>query len=162
MTPLRPNATYVTSVRALQKWAGERVKLSPLEDGTIEARFRFDGTTCSNMGRPLAFEYRVLLGTAEEGHRIVSAECGPIEEEDGYRHMCAYISDAEGLMKAIATPPPVVGQPLDAVLDWSRASAPSGCYCTASSREHKWGLALEAIHYALARSAAAAATSART
>lgn len=156
-TPLRKDATYVTSARALQKWAGERVRVLPREDGSIEAFFRFDGTTCSNMGRSLAFEYRVLVASAEEKHRIVEAECRPVEEEDGYQHMCAYLSDSEGLMKAIGIEPPVVGKPLDAILDWSRASAPSGCYCTAASREHKWGLALEVIHYTLARRNPAAA-----
>jgi HAE1 family hydrophobic/amphiphilic exporter-1 len=60
------------------------------------------------------------------------------------------------LMEEIAVAPPLVGRPLDDVLTWSRDSAPSGCHCTASSRTHKWGLALEAIHYALAQRSVAA------
>jgi hypothetical protein len=69
--------------------------------------------------------------------------------------MCAYLSDADALMAAIAGErPPIVGQPLDAVFGWTRASAPSGCHCAAESRAHKWGLALEAIHYTLAHPAA--------
>jgi hypothetical protein len=31
------------------------------------------------------------------------------------------------------------------------ASASAGCYCEPESRLHKWGLVLETIHYALAR-----------
>jgi len=150
--PLRRNASYATSARALQKWSTERVRLRELPGGGVEAWFRFDGTTCSNMGQPLAFDYRVELAPAKEGFTIIAAECGPAEGDEGHRKMCAYLSDAEGLMAAIAAERPLVGQPLDAVLDWRPAAAPSGCYCSASSREHKWKLALEAMHYALARS----------
>jgi hypothetical protein len=63
--------------------------------------------------------------------------------------MCAYLSDAAGLMQAIATEKPLLGQPIDSVLQWSRTAAPTGCHCHAASRTHKWGLALEAIHFAL-------------
>ena len=52
-------------------------------------------------------------------------------------------------MSDIAGEKPLLGRPLDEVLSWSRTPAPSGCHCTADSRAHKWGLALEAIHYAL-------------
>jgi len=52
-------------------------------------------------------------------------------------------------MTRIAEPPPVVGQSLDAVLTWERETRQSGCYCDATSRAHKWGLALETLHYAL-------------
>ncbi len=148
---LTRGAAYTVSARALAKWSTERVRIEPRAGGAVEAFFRFDGTTCSNMGVPLAFEYRVELGAPGEGYRILRAECQPVAGEDGFRQMCAYLSDAEGLMKAIAAPPPLVGRPLDEVLGWTRDPAPSGCYCAANSRAHKWGLALEAIHYTLAQ-----------
>lgn len=154
--PLRRNASYATGVRALRKWSTERVRLRERSGGGVEACFRFDGTTCSNMGQPLAFDYRVELAQAEEGFTIIAAGCEPAEDDEGHRKMCAYLSDAEGLMAAIAAERPLVGQPLDAVLDWRPAAAPSGCYCSAGSRDHKWKLALEAIHYALSRSAESA------
>jgi Vitamin B12 dependent methionine synthase, activation domain. len=154
--PLRRDARYSTSTRALQKWSSERVRITPRNDGGIEACFRFDGTTCSNMGQPLAFDYRVSLAPAAERHQVLAAECRPAEGDEGYRSMCAYLSDPEGLMDAIAAEHPLIGQPLDAVLDWTVPSAPSGCYCSAASRGHKWRLALEAIHYTLAHPAGAA------
>jgi hypothetical protein len=43
----------------------------------------------------------------------------------------------------------MLGQPLASVLAWRREPSPAGCYCEATSREHKWGLVLETIHYAL-------------
>jgi len=33
-----------------------------------------------------------------------------------------------------------------------RPASPAGCYCEPASRQHKWGLVLETIHYALDRS----------
>ncbi len=151
----RPVVRYSTSARALQKWSTERVRVAFGADGRVDACFRFDGTTCSNMGHPLAFDYRVTLAPAAQQHVVLAAECRPADDDTGYQHMCAYLSDPEGLMGAIAAEHPLVGQPLDAVLDWAVPSAPSGCYCNASSREHKWRLALEAIHYTLAHSAGA-------
>jgi hypothetical protein len=148
--PLTQGAKYTVGVRALAKWAEERVRINPRVDGSFDAMFRFDGTTCSNMGRPLAFEYKVELSPAEDGFRIVRTSCGPVAGEDGYQSMCAYLTDADELMEQISASPALLGQPLDNVLTWTRESAPSGCHCTASSRTHKWGLALEAIHYALA------------
>jgi hypothetical protein len=151
--PLTRNANYSVNARALRKWAQERVRINRQEDGSLTASFRFDGTTCSNLGRPLAFDYSVTLSSPESRCTILEADCRPASNDTGHMHMCAFIEDAEGLMTAIATEKPLLGQPLDEVLQWVRAAAPSGCHCTAVSRAHKWGLALEAIHYALAVSA---------
>jgi hypothetical protein len=147
-------------LRALQKWSDERVRVEPRGDGSIVATFRFDGTTCSNMGRPLAFDYSVALSSPAEGYKILQADCRPAAGDEGYKQMCAYLADAADLMHTIAAEKPLVGQPLNDVLAWSRTPAPSGCHCTADSRAHKWGLALEAIHYTLAQTATSAARSA--
>jgi hypothetical protein len=144
-------AAYTVGTRALRKWAGERVRIERRDDGLAEARFRFDGTTCSNSGHPLAFDYVVTLSAPTADGRVLRTECQPAPDDDGFKKMCAYLSDPAALMAAIAEEhPPVVGRSLDAVFAWERAAAPSGCHCAAASRAHKWGLALEAIHYALA------------
>jgi hypothetical protein len=65
--------------------------------------------------------------------------------------MCQYLVNAGSLMAAIEREKPLLGQPLDAVFSWRRESSPAGCYCDSTSREHKWGLVLETIHYALHR-----------
>ena len=54
-------------------------------------------------------------------------------------------------MRSIAGEKPLLGRPLNEVLTWERAYNPSGCYCDSPRREHKWGLVLEVIHFALAR-----------
>jgi hypothetical protein len=103
--PAAPARTgsYTVNPRALRKWAQERVRLEPRPDGSLAATFRFDGTTCSNMGRALAFDYVVKLSRAEEGHTIIEADCRPAAGDDGYQAMCAYLSDAPKLMQAIAS-----------------------------------------------------------
>jgi len=150
-SPLEPAASYTVNTRALRKWAGERVHLEPRADGSLTARFRFDGTTCSNLGRPLAFDYTVTLSAPADGYTILQADCRPAPDDNGHQYMCAYLSDAPALMRAIADEKPLLGRPLNDVLRWTRTAAPSGCHCNAESRAHKWGLALEAIHFALAQ-----------
>ncbi|MEJ1971074.1 MAG: hypothetical protein WDM96_00655 [Lacunisphaera sp.] len=152
---LTANATYSVNPRALRKWARERVRVELRADGTVEAVFRFDGTTCSNMGQPLAFDYRVAMTGPDQGYRILESSCTPAPGEEGYQSTCAYLNDPDGLMQEIAAERPLVGRPLDDVLTWNRPVASAGCPCTADSRAHKWGLALEAIHFALAQDPAA-------
>lgn len=142
-------ASYTVNLKALKRWAAERLRLEPLSDGAIHARFRYDGTTCSNLGRPLAFDYDVKLGPRESGYPILEARCAPAPGDTGYTHMCQFIADAGLLMDAIRREAPLAGQPLENVRFWTRPSSPAGCYCDPASRQHKWGLVLETIHYAL-------------
>lgn len=144
VTPPVPG--YATNRRALRKWAAERVRLAPQADGTVEAVFRFDGTTCSNMGRPLAFDYTVRLDAAQ---RIVASSCAPAAGDEGYQSTCAYLADPGRFLAEVAADHPLLGRPLDEVVGWIRPAVSTGCHCSADSRLHKWGLALEAIHYAL-------------
>ena len=123
--------------------------LETREDGSLHARFRYDGTTCTNMGRPLAFHYDVDLGTRQDGYPIRGQSCTAVPGDTGHASMCQYIADAPGLMAAIAREKPLAGRPLAEVLGWHRPEAAAGCFCEAASRDHKWGLVLETIHYAL-------------
>jgi hypothetical protein len=138
---------YSVNARALRKWAAERVSLSPQADGSIEAVFRFDGTTCSH--RPLAFDYRVRLSGADEGHVILDSACTPAAGDEGHRFTCSYLAEAGDHLREIAGERPLVGRPLDEVFAWTREPVSTGCHCSPAGRTHKWGLAYEAIHYAL-------------
>jgi hypothetical protein len=144
---------YGVNAKALRRWAAERLVLRRGEDGTIDAVFRYDGTTCSNMGRPLAFDYRVVLGPRDQGYPIREQACAPAPDDDGHRAMCQYIREGAPLLATIAGEQPLLGRPLDHVLTWKRPSSGAGCYCEAAYREHKWGLVLETIHYALSHDA---------
>lgn len=148
--PAAPQAPrYTVNAKALKRWSAERLRLERAPDGAIHARFRYDGTTCSNLGRPLAFDYTVKLGPRESGYPLLEGRCAPAAGDTGYTHMCQFIADAGPLMDAIRREAPLAGQPLGSVLSWPRPASPAGCYCDPSSREHKWGLVLETIHYAL-------------
>lgn len=150
VNPLSADAQYSISTKALQRWSQERLTIDRRKDGSIAALFRYEGTTCTNMGRPLRFHYHVRLGAREEGYPILEQSCGPAPGDEGYLSMCRYISDREQLMTSIAIERPLHGQPLDDVVRWTRRASPAGCYCEPESRQHKWGLVLETIHYALA------------
>jgi hypothetical protein len=140
---------YTVNLKALRRWAAERLRLEPRPGGHTLATFRYDGTTCSNMGRPLAFDYTVLLGPREHGYPICDQSCAPAPGDTGHRSMCEYIVNPEELMAAVGREKPLLGQRLEAVLDWRRTPSPAACYCDPASRDHKWGLVLETIHFKL-------------
>jgi hypothetical protein len=146
---MEPGAKYAVNTRALRKWAAERLTLKRSEDGGVDALFRYDGTTCTNMGRPLAFHYSLRLGPREQGFPVRQQRCAPAPGDEGHMYMCEYIGDRERLMAALDAEKPLHGRPLSAVLSWHPASSPAGCYCEPDSREHKWALVLETVHYAL-------------
>ncbi len=147
---LDQNAQYSINRKALQRWAKERLSIEACKDGSLRAVFRYDGTTCSNMGWPLAFDYTVKLGPREEGYPILEQRCAPAADDTGHTRMCQYLENPARLMAAIDSEKPLSGERLNAVLTWRPGSSPAGCYCEAASREHKWCLVLETIHCALA------------
>jgi len=120
-------------------------------DGSVDAVFRYEGTTCTNMGRPMAFDYNVKLGPRGEGYPIREQRCAPAPGDTGHAHMCQYIENPSRLMDAIDSERPLNGERLNAVVSWRRTASGAGCYCESASRDHKWGLVLETIHYALAQ-----------
>jgi hypothetical protein len=143
------DAAYSVNTKALKRWAKERLSIEAREDGSIDAMFRYDGTTCTNMGRLLTFNYNVKLGPRAEGYPILEQRCAPAAGDTGHTYMCKYIEDPDELMNAIEREKPLSRQRLNSVLSWPRAACAAGCYCEPSSIAHKWGLVLETIHYAL-------------
>ncbi len=148
------DASYAVSRTALERWSQERLQLNVRPGRSVEACVRYDGTTCSNMGRRLAFDHHLRLSPPEDGLRITEARCVPAPGDTGHAFMCEYRTRGESLLSTIAADAPLLGRRLDDVLRWERDSRPAGCYCEPAAREHKWGLVLEVLHYALARSLA--------
>lgn len=148
---LDADARYSTSRKALERWAAERLTMHAHADGSLDVLFRYDGTTCTNMGRALAFDYHVTVGPRAEGYPIREQRCEPAAHDTGHRFMCQYLADAEALMGAIGRERPLNGEPLNAVLQWRTEPCAAGCFCDAAARNRKWGLVLETIHYALAQ-----------
>ena len=143
------DAKYKVSLKALQKWSSDRLRFRILEDDTVEAKFRYEGTTCSNMGRSIEFDYFVKLSSQKHFYKIISMSCSPAEGNDGYKFMCEYINDPELIMHNIEIEKPLIGKSINDILNWQHRFSPEGCYCKPESREHKWGLVLEVLHYAL-------------
>jgi hypothetical protein len=139
------------NARALRRWAADRLVLTPRPDGSTDALFRYEGTTCSNMGHPLRFEYHVRLGPRRDGYPIAGQRCVAAADDTGHTKMCNYQGMGEALMELIEADAPLAGQPLNAVIGWIRPTSVAGCYCDDASRAHKWGLVLETLHYALAQ-----------
>ncbi len=148
---LKPAVKYLTSPRALRKWSEERLHLTVLNDRSVEARFRYEGTTCSNMGHMLEFDYHIKLSSPAENYKVLAAQCAPAPGDAGHTLMCQYLENRRQLMIAIDNEKPLLGKPLNDVLSWEREYNPSGCYCSPESREYKWGLVFEVLHYALAQ-----------
>ena len=146
---LDQDAEYTVNRKALKRWAEERLSLRVNQDGSLDALFRYDGTTCTNMGHPLTFHYSVKLGTRAEGYPIREQHCVPAPGDEGHTLMCQYLDNSSQLMDSIETEKPLRGERLNAVLSWQRKPSSAGCYCEPASRRHKWGLVLETIHYAL-------------
>jgi hypothetical protein len=150
-TPLDLEAAYTVNSKALRRWTDGRLTLTPQSDGSVCALFRFEGTTCTNTGRPLEFHYHVTLGPRAEGYPILDERCEPAPADRGHMHMCRYLTASTSLMTAIRDERPLAGRPLNDVLTWHRVASSSGCYCEPAGRTYKWGLVLETIHYALAQ-----------
>jgi hypothetical protein len=149
--PLQLAARYAVNRKALQRWSAERLELCARPDGSVDAVFRYEGTTCTNLGRLLRFDYHVTLGPRAEGYPIRREECGPAPGDQGHTSMCSYLDNADQLMRAIEGDRPLVGRRLDDVLAWQPPTSAAGCYCTTEDRLHKWRIVLETIHYALAQ-----------
>ena len=149
--PLARDGKYSVNAKALQRWSDERLSVERRADGSVDAVFRYEGTTCTNMGRPLQFQYRVTLGPRADGYPIREQHCAPAAGDEGHTYMCRYMSNREHLLVAIDRERPLNGRPLNDVLGWNRPVSGAGCYCESDSRAHKWGLVLETIHFKLAR-----------
>ena len=52
-------------------------------------------------------------------------------------------------MEKISQPPALPGNRLDKVLEWEPPASPAGCLCSQSSRDHKWRIVLQTLHYSL-------------
>lgn len=149
-SPLTQEATYSIGERTLLKWTNERLRLRRLDDDSIEALFHYEGTTCSNLGRPLFYDYQINLSPASEGYLVREVRCEPSAGDEGHKFMCAYLSSPDTFPDIVSAERPMVGKRLDDVLKWNRQASPAGCYCTRGNRIHKWGIVFEVLHFALA------------
>ena len=141
--------SYAFPKKALERWSRELLELTFDDDQSVQARFRYDGNTCSNSGFPLSYTFNVELSSCDDGYRILSSSCRPRPEDGGTEAMCAYIADPAGLMNQMENYRPLLGSPLSEALDWAPDVMPSGCFCAQAHRDHKWRIVFQTIHYGL-------------
>jgi hypothetical protein len=146
---LTPDATYAMNPKALETWRKNRLKLDHRPDGKIIAQFHTEGSTCSDMGWPLAFDHTITLAPRDQGYQILATSCTPDEKIPGYRKMCSYIQKQGQQLAIIDEEKPLIGLPLDSVLSWEPTISPDGCYCSRAGRNHKWRNVLQTLHYAM-------------
>jgi len=147
---IRTDNNYAFPEKTLVRWREKRLKVIALPENQILATFRFDGSTCTNMGIPLAFDYEVRLKKEEDGgHQILSSTCEPTEDHTGFQSMCAYLDKPERYMSQLRAHRPLEGQPLSNSLTWKSPTSPAGCLCTRASQDHKWRIVLQTLHFAL-------------
>ena len=149
-----PSATvrscYSFPEKALMKWRDNRLQVTALPNQELLASFRFDGSTCTNIGAPLAFEYHVKLRREVTGeHRILSSACQPAQDHLGFQSMCAYLDKPDRFMEQLNCYQPLVSQPLSDSLTWQTPTSPAGCLCTRASQDHKWRIVFQTLHFAL-------------
>lgn len=77
------------------------------QDDSLDAVFRYEGTTCTNMGCSLAFHYTVKLGPRAQGYPILEQHCTPVTADTGHTAMCQYLENSTGLMAAIHADKPL-------------------------------------------------------
>ena len=148
-TPTSPGWPYEFPERAIRRWAREKLVLTHRADGGVDSTFRFEGSTCGNIGFTLL--YRVALAPESADRKLEALHCEPLAHDEGHKRMCTYQESAENIRDLMRDETPLHGQPLDAVLAWRPERSPAGCLCAGPSRTHKWQAVLETLHFALNR-----------
>jgi hypothetical protein len=146
-SPLTWNAKYAYDKNTLQRWGNERMKIEIEDNGSFNAHFSFAGSTCSDLGHPLAFDFFVSLSPSTDGYKIIDSNCVPTEGDDGYKKMCSYIDKGDGHLALIQRERPELGRPLNDILEWEPTVIPAGCLCNRANRNHKWRIVLQTLHY---------------
>jgi hypothetical protein len=141
---------YAFPEKALSRWRDTRLRITAQGADELLATFHFDGSTCSNMGIPLEFDYKVALRRdRNHGYHLVNCDCEPSDDHMGYQSMCAFLDKPERFMSQLAAHHPMIGRPLHEALTWRAPTSPAGCLCTKASQDHKWRIVLQTIHDAL-------------
>ncbi|MEM8678421.1 MAG: hypothetical protein AAGF97_03600, partial [Planctomycetota bacterium] len=118
-------ARYAFPEKTLKKWRDQRLKLRVTAEGNVDAEFKFDGSTCSNLGVPIAYDYSVQLQPEDARYRIVASDCQPRENHHGFRSMCAYLNNPDQFVRQLEEHRPLVGEYLTSALTWDAPVSPA-------------------------------------
>jgi hypothetical protein len=133
----------------------ERLR-TEVRDSGVTYSFLLSGSTCSNIGRAIEV---VMIVTTDTNGRIRSAWASPASGDRGCDAMCAAEGDGARFLRAAGQCDEAIGLTLAqaAFREWN--CEPSGCFCTAGNRRHKWRNVFQALHFAVTRAEEFAPTS---
>ena len=129
--------------KALRRWVSERLRRQQRADGGTTYSFVLSGSTCGNV--PLEAVMTVMVGP---GGRIEAASSRPVVAHGGCDAMCGAQGNGCQFLQTVGGCDEVVGLTLEeaAFRDWD--VEPSGCFCTAGNRRHKWRNVFQTLHFA--------------
>ena len=134
---------YAIAEKALRRWATERVRREAGAQGGTVYFFSLTGSTCNNV--PLEV---VMTVAVDADGRIQAASTRPAGANGGCDAMCAAEGNACGFLAAVGDCDDVVGLTLEEAAFRNWEPEPSGCFCSAGNRRHKWRNVFQALHYA--------------
>jgi len=146
-TPGEVANDYAYPEKALRRWSCDLLTVESSDEQSVRATFRPDCKTCSNLGVPFGIDYSIELGPRRDGFPIRKLSCRP--SDDDYQSMCSCLKDPERFPREMVGVPGFVDQPLGQTLEWDPMVEPAGCLCRQPSRDHKWKIALQTVHYKL-------------
>ena len=141
----REQPAYAVPEKALRRWVAERVRHSVRPDGATVYTFALTGSTCTN--QPLDVFMTVIV--AADG-RSESTSASPAARDIGCDVMCAAGGDGRKFLGHVGACDEAAGMTLEQAAFHPWHVEPSGCFCSAGNRLHKWRNVFQAIHFARA------------
>lgn len=145
-----PASGYAFPLRALRRWATENLRLVHAADGSVDAEFGLECSTCGNIAFHVV--YHVRLSPPAEGHRILALDCAPAPGDVNFSEQCEASADEARLLAVMRSEHPLLGMPLAEALTWAPQTSPDGCLCAETARAYKWRAVLQTLHHALSLS----------
>ena len=134
--------------KALRRWVSERLRRQRRADGGTTYSFLLSGSTCGNV--PLE---AVMSVTVNAAGRIESASSRPVSASGGCDAMCAARGNCCRFFEDVGDCGEVAGLTLEEAAFRQWEVEPSGCFCTAAHRGHKWRNVFQVLHFAVTREA---------
>jgi hypothetical protein len=134
---------YAIAEAALRRWVADRLRRHPRADDGVVYTFLLSGSTCNNV--PLD---AVMTVAVDAQGRIEAATSAPAPADRGCGATCAADGDGRAFLALAGRCDEVVGLTLAEAAFRNWEPEPSGCFCSAGNRRHKWRNVFQALHYA--------------
>jgi hypothetical protein len=140
----RDPIAYAIPEKALRRWVAERLRSERDADGATIYSFALSGSTCTNVPLDVVMMVRVNAQGKIEGAWSI-----PAKADVGCDAMCAAQGNSGPLSGDAGRCDEAVGLSLEEAAFRRWQEEPSGCFCSAGHRRHKWRNVFQALHYAV-------------